>query len=57
MSGYSASPIDRLLTVAGEKRAPKDVYRKITPKKAHAPAKAEAVEVAVEEDELAEVED
>jgi len=28
--------IDRLLTVDGEKKAPKDVYRKIRPKKAGA---------------------
>jgi len=31
--------IDRLLTVEGEKRAPKDVYRKIRPKKAGSPNK------------------
>jgi glutamate synthase domain-containing protein 3 len=31
--------IDRLLTVDGEKRAPKDVYRKIRPKKVGSPNK------------------
>jgi glutamate synthase domain-containing protein 3 len=52
--------VDRLLTVADQKRAPKDVYRKIMPKKAAAsakaqPAKVEPAKVDVEEDELAEV--
>ncbi len=32
-------PIDRLLTVNGEKKAPKDVYRKIRPQKAGSPNK------------------
>ncbi len=41
--------IDRLLTVAGQKRSPKEVYRKIIPKKAGAPAK--------EDDGLSESED
>jgi glutamate synthase domain-containing protein 1/glutamate synthase domain-containing protein 3 len=50
--------IDRLLTVAGQKKAPKDIYRKIMPKKTaapakHQPGKAEPAKVEVEEDELA----
>ena len=54
--------VERLLTDAGQKKAPKDVFRKIMPKKAHAPAKpapvkAVAAKVEAEEDELAEVED
>ncbi len=40
--------VDRLLTVAGQKRAPKDVYRKILPKKTAAPTKAEPGKVDVD---------
>ncbi len=45
--------VDRLLTVAGAKRAPQDVYRKIRPKR---PASAHtAAEAEVEEEELVDV--
>jgi glutamate synthase domain-containing protein 3 len=48
--------VDRLLTVADQKRAPQDVYRKIMPKKTAAPAKVDPARVDVGVGELAAVE-
>ena len=47
--------VDRLLTVADQRRAPQDVYRKIMPKKTAAPAKADPAGVDATVGELAAV--
>jgi glutamate synthase domain-containing protein 3 len=47
--------VDRLLTVADQRRAPQDVYRKIMPKKTAAPAKVDPAGVDATVGELAAV--